>query len=82
MRILILTNYFYPEIGAAPSRIYNMANGLKKCKHDVEVIVPLPNYSTGKIFKKYNYANGFNKMMTAIKLIGCFKGSLKTTIQL
>lgn len=53
MRILILTNYFYPEIGAAPSRIYNMANGLKNCKHDIEVIAPLPNYPTGKIFKKY-----------------------------
>ena len=53
MKILIVTNYFYPEMGAAPSRIYNMVNGLKKSNHDVNVIAPLPNYPNGKIFKNY-----------------------------
>jgi len=52
MRLLIISNYFYPEIGAAPNRIYNLAEGLSK-HHDVEIIAPLPNYPHGKIAEDY-----------------------------
>lgn len=52
MRLLVISNYFFPEIGAAPYRIYKMAQGLSK-SHDVEVICPLPNYPHGKIAKGF-----------------------------
>ena len=53
MRILIISNYFPPEIGAASNRIFLMAKYLKSDKINVEVACPFPNYPTGKIFGNY-----------------------------
>lgn len=53
MNILIVSNYYYPEIGAAPSRITNMAEGLVKEGANVTVVTCLPNYPKGKIFEGY-----------------------------
>jgi hypothetical protein len=52
--IMIITNYFPPEIGAASNRIFHLAEGLKS-DYKVRVVTPLPNYPTGKIFKSYKY---------------------------
>ena len=53
MKILIISNYFPPEIGAASNRIFLMAKGLKSPLIDVEIACPFPNYPTGKIFGSY-----------------------------
>ena len=51
--ILIITSYFPPETGAASNRIFHLAEGLQKHSFKVEIITPLPNYPTGKVFKGY-----------------------------
>jgi glycosyltransferase involved in cell wall biosynthesis len=51
--ILIITSYFPPETGAASNRIFHLAEGLQKHSFKVEIITPLPNYPTGKIFEGY-----------------------------
>ncbi|WP_034042332.1 glycosyltransferase family 4 protein [Wocania ichthyoenteri] len=51
--ILIITNYFPPETGAASNRIFHLAEGLQKHHFKASVITPLPNYPTGKIFNEY-----------------------------
>jgi glycosyltransferase involved in cell wall biosynthesis len=51
--VLIITNYFPPEIGAASNRIFHLAEGLQKQGFKISVLTPLPNYPTGKIFSNY-----------------------------
>lgn len=53
MKVLIVSHYYYPEIGAASSRITNMAEGLKQEGDEVSVLTCLPNYPKGRIFKGY-----------------------------
>ncbi len=53
MRVLIVSFYYSPELGAAPSRITNMAEGLKREGADVEILTCLPNYPKGRIFEGY-----------------------------
>jgi glycosyltransferase involved in cell wall biosynthesis len=53
MRILLLTQYFPPETGAAPQRLSDVARRLARFGHEVTVLTSLPNYPTGKIFDGY-----------------------------
>ncbi|PWH83871.1 glycosyltransferase WbuB [Algibacter marinivivus] len=51
--VLIITNYFPPETGAASNRIFHLAEGLQKHNFKVSVLTPLPNYPKGKVFEEY-----------------------------
>ncbi|PZF73013.1 glycosyltransferase family 4 protein [Taibaiella soli] len=52
-RITIITSAYPPEKGAAPTRVYNLAQTLLRAGNDVSVITAMPNYPTGKIFPGY-----------------------------
>ena len=51
--ITIISNYYPPEIGAASSRIYNMAKSFKNNGYDVNILCPMPNYPKGKVLDGY-----------------------------
>ena len=51
--ILIISNYFPPESGAASNRIYSLAKKLSDNSYDVSVICPLPNYPEGRVYDDY-----------------------------
>ena len=53
MNILLITQYFPPEIGAAASRWGDYVNLLIKKGHKVTVLCEMPNYPYGKLFKGY-----------------------------
>jgi glycosyltransferase involved in cell wall biosynthesis len=51
--ILIISNYYPPEKGAAANRIEQLALKLNQNKYKVSVICPLGNYPKGKLFDEY-----------------------------
>ncbi len=51
--ILLITNYFPPEKGAASNRMFSLAEGLAAAAYKVKVVCPLPNYPNGNVFKEY-----------------------------
>ncbi len=51
--ILIITNYYPPEKGAAANRIEQLALKLKQNNYSVSVVCPLGNYPKGELFPNY-----------------------------
>lgn len=51
--ILIISNYYPPEKGAAANRIEQLAKKLHEKKYSVTVVCPLGNYPEGKLFPEY-----------------------------
>ncbi len=56
MKILIISQYFYPESGAASARAYFFAKYLKSFGHEVTVLCASPNYPHGNIYDGYKNA--------------------------
>jgi colanic acid biosynthesis glycosyl transferase WcaI len=53
MQFLLLTQYFPPEIGAAPVRLAELSRALRNQGHTVTVVTAMPNYPTGRVFPDY-----------------------------
>lgn len=51
--ILIISNYYPPEKGAAANRIEQLALKLHQNKYKVTVVCPLGNYPKGELFPEY-----------------------------
>ncbi len=54
MRLLIVTQYFWPEVFV----VNGLATELEKKGHDVSVLTGLPNYPGGSILKEYSFWRG------------------------
>lgn len=53
MRILVIAQYFPPDMGGGATRAYNVAKGLSLVGCDVTVVTAFPHYPTGNIPQKY-----------------------------
>jgi colanic acid biosynthesis glycosyl transferase WcaI len=56
MRILLLSQYFPPEVGSAAAKMAEMAAYLKGRGHQVEVVSQVPNYPQGVVYPGYEGA--------------------------
>ena len=64
MRILIVTQYFWPE----NFKINFLALELKNKGHEVFVITGLPNYPDGKIANHYSFWKNKDEVWNGIKI--------------
>lgn len=53
MKIVIHSQYFPPEIGAAPNRLSALVHALTNAGHDVTVLTAMPNYPMGRRYSGY-----------------------------
>ena len=60
MKLLLLTQYYPPEIGAPQNRLHELAVRLKSKGMDVEVLTALPNYPEMEIFEQYKQGQAFS----------------------
>ncbi|MFN5795024.1 MAG: glycosyltransferase WbuB, partial [Bacteroidota bacterium] len=53
MRVIILSQYFPPEIGAPQNRLYELAVRLKDKGIDIQILTAMPNYPKMEIMNDY-----------------------------
>jgi len=68
MKILMLTQYYPPEIGAPQNRLHELAIRLKNKGVSVEVLTALPNYPKMEIFEKYKDKRNREETIDGIKI--------------
>ena len=69
MRILYLSQYFPPEVGATQTRAYEMARGLVNAGHEVTMITEVPNHPHGIIPPDYQGKLYERSMFDGIEVI-------------
>jgi len=67
MRILIITQYFWPE----SFKINDLALGLKERGHEVSVLTAIPNYPKGVFFQNYSFWKNNDEKWNGIKIYRC-----------
>ena len=53
MKIVIHSQYYPPEIGAAPNRLSALVEGLTNAGHEVTVLTAMPSYPIGRCYPGY-----------------------------
>ena len=53
MKILFLTQYFPPEVGAPQNRLFELASRIKNKGHEVSILTAMPNYPRMEIKEDY-----------------------------
>lgn len=68
-RLLLLTQYFPPEIGAAQTRLFELGQELSELGWEVEVLTALPNYPTGRIFEGCDPGNPMKEALGRLSVV-------------
>lgn len=69
MKILFLTQYCPPEVGAPQNRIFEFAKQLKKFGHEITILTAMPNYPEGEIFEEYKGKKVVVEELEGIKVV-------------
>jgi glycosyltransferase involved in cell wall biosynthesis len=69
VRILYISQYFPPEVGATQNRAYEMALGLIRAGHEVTMVTEFPNHPTGVIPEHFRGKLFENTSLDGIEVI-------------
>ncbi|MGO9125743.1 MAG: glycosyltransferase family 4 protein [Terriglobales bacterium] len=72
MRILILTQYYPPETGAAQNRLRDWAEYLSQAGHAVTVVTSFPNYPRGEVFEGFRGGFFLEEKHGNFKVLRCW----------
>ena len=72
MNVLIIAQYFPPDLGGAATRAYNAARGILLSGCKVTVVTAFPHYPHGKIPRKYRWKPIKVEFLERIKVIRTF----------
>jgi putative colanic acid biosynthesis glycosyltransferase WcaI len=68
-RILFISPYFPPEVGAAQARISETAMRLARRGHEVTVLTTLPNYPKGAVFPGYEGGQRRREVWNGVRIV-------------
>lgn len=68
MKLLILTQYFPPEVGAPQNRLYELALRLKDKGIDTEILTAMPNYPQMEIHPQYKGKKYCEENLNGLKI--------------
>ena len=69
MRILLVTQYFYPEVFKSNDLAFELA----RRGHHVDALVGIPNYPEGKYFKGYGLFKKRYEVINGVNVYRCFQ---------
>jgi glycosyltransferase involved in cell wall biosynthesis len=69
LRIVLLTHYFPPEVGAPQARLFELASRAAAAGHSVTVVTGFPNYPTGVIPPEYRGRFRMEEMLEGTRVI-------------
>lgn len=69
MRILLVTQYFYPEVFKSNDLAFELA----RRGHHVDALVGIPNYPDGKYFKGYGLLTKRHEVVNGVNIYRCFQ---------
>jgi len=72
LKILILTQYFPPEVGAAQNRLWNLASRLRQKGAEVTVLTGMPNYPQMRIHEGYRKRCFVKENLDEITVLRCW----------
>ena len=69
MRVVLLTHYFPPEVGAPQARLYELASRAAAAGHSVTVVTGFPNYPTGVVPLSYRGHFRMEESMDGVRVV-------------
>jgi glycosyltransferase involved in cell wall biosynthesis len=68
VKLLILTQYFPPEVGAPQNRLFELAVRLQQLGVDITVLTAMPNYPQMKVYGGYRHKKYMYEEMDGLKI--------------
>ena len=69
LRVIFLTHYFPPEVGAPQSRLFELASRLVAAGHTVTVVTGFPNYPTGIVPPDYRGRRSMEEQVDGVRVL-------------